>query len=479
MQKEDKAICNTKPSTLEECWGVISQLTEVISNLTTELSKLKEQLNLNSNNSSLPPSKDFKKKKAKSKKSASGKKRGGQAGHSGHKRKLFPSSEADEIIKCVPQEECDCGGRVSNIKLSIRKQVLELPQPKYLLHEYQVYSGSCECCKTKKYGSLPEGIGNRYFGAKAHGLMSLLRSKYRLSQRQVKQLMQDLYGLPISLGSVCNAEARVSEAIKVAHEEVGSALQTCNLPINIDETGFKQCNKNGWAWILANKCYTYFYLSNSRGKKIAKHLLSPILAKANGMVISDRYPAYNFIPEDKHQVCWAHLKRDFQRISEREGAAGQIGVKLLKYYRLLFKFWKTDGHTRWWFASKMRKKRKRLCNKLLQHLRRGASCGHPMTQRTCENILSHGNSLWNFFDNQNVEPTNNLAERQLRPLVIAKKLSFGANSARGARFIERIFTIVMTCAQQGKNVVEYLNQSIANYFANKNTEPLVANLAWA
>ena len=127
----------------------------------------------------------------------------------------------------------------------------------------------------------------------------------------------------------------------------------------------------------------------------------------------------------------------------------------------------------------MRKKRKRLCNKLLQHLRRGASCGHPMTQRTCENILSHGNSLWNFFDNQNVEPTNNLAERQLRPLVIAKKLSFGANSERGARFIERIFTVVMTCAQQRKNVIEYLNQSVYNYFANKDSEPFLANLALA
>lgn len=479
MQKDDKSIFNTKPATLEDCWALISKLTEIITKQTEEISKLKEQLNLNSNNSSLPPSKDFKNKKAKSKKAASGKKRGGQAGHSGHKRKLFPSGDADEIIKCVPQAECDCGGQILNIKLSSRKQVLELPQPKYLLHEYQVYSGHCDCCKSKKYGELPEGIGNRYFGAKAHSLMSLFRSKYRLSKRQVKQLMQDLYGLPISLGSVSNAEARVSEAIKNAHEEVGDAVQTGVLPINVDETGFKQCNKSGWAWILANKDCTYFYLSPSRGKKIAKHLLSPILSKAHSMVISDRYPAYNFIPEDKHQVCWAHLKRDFQRISEREGAAGKIGIKLLKYYRLLFKFWKTDGHTRWWFAGKLRKRRKRWCNKLLQYLRRGANCGHSTTQRTCENILSHGNSLWNFFDNQRLEPTNNLAERQLRPLVIAKKLSFGANSLRGARFIERIFTVVMTCAQQRKNVIEYLNQSVANYFAYKNAEPLIANVAMA
>lgn len=478
MQEDNSLLTNTRPETLEDSWAVISELKNVISKLTEEIARLKEQLNTNSKNSSMPPSKDLKKKKTKIQKS-SARKRGGQSGHPGHTRKLFESTKADEIIKCAPQEICECGGKVANIVLSARKQVLELPQAKYLLHEYQIYSGRCECCKKMINGKLPEGVGNRWFGPKAHGLMSLLRSKYRISLRQVKQLMQDLYGMPISLGSISNAEARVSEAIKSAHEEVSTSLQAINLPINIDETGFKQCNSSGWAWVLANKICTYFHLSNSRGKKIAKHLLSPILAKENSMIVSDRYPAYNFIPENKHQVCWAHLKRDFQRISEREGVVGKIGVKLLKYYRLLFKFWKTDGNTRWWFSRLMRKKRKRWCNKLLKHLRGGANCGHAKTERTCKNILSQGNSLWNFFDNPNVEPTNNLAERQLRPLVIAKKLSFGADSTRGARFIERIFTVVMTCSQQNKNALEYLNQAVTNYFAEQKTPLLVTNLAMA
>ena len=79
-----------------------------------------------------------------------------------------------------------------------------------------------------------------------------------------------------------------------------------------------------------------------------------------------------------------------------------------------------------------------------------------------------------LFEHTGVEPTNNLAERQLRPLVISKKLSFGCDSTRGARFIERIFTAFMTCAQQGKNVIEFLNATIANYFANKPFQQLIA-----
>jgi len=450
---------NLKPSTLEECWGIIAKLVE-------EIARLKEQLNTNSTNSSLPPSKDIKRKKI-MKRPSSGKKRGAQLGHKGHNRKLFESHKADEIIKCVPEPVCVCGGCIDNLVLSARKQVLELPQPKFLLHEYQVYSGSCEQCHTKSTGVLPEGIGNRWFGARTHGLMSLLRSKYRLSIRQVKQLLHDLYDMPISIGSVSHAEARVSEAIIPAHNEVLSNIQDGTLPINIDETGYKQNNRTGWAWILANKECSYFHLNLSRGKLVAKNLLGPVIGIKNTMIISDRYPAYNFIPERQHQVCWAHLKRDFQKISERSGIAGKIGKKLLKYYRLLFKFWKDDGDKRQWFFNKMRKKRKRWINKMLNGLRSGTRCGHITTERTCLNILLQGKSLWNFFDCAEIEPTNNLAERQLRPLVISKKLSFGAASERGARFIERIFTVVMTCGQQGKNVIEFLNSTIENYFAAK------------
>jgi len=466
MATDNKPKINLKPSTLDECWAVIAILVE-------EIARLREQLNTNSTNSSLPPSKDLKKKKI-NKKNASGRKRGAQSGHKGHNRKLLESHQADEIIKCLPVAECVCGGCVENIMLSARKQVLELPQPKFLLYEYQVYSGKCSKCDTKITGSLPKGISNRWFGPRVHVLMSLLRSKYRLSIRQVKQLLHDLYEMPISIGSVSHAEARVSEALKPAHAEVLANIQSNSLPINIDETGYKQNNRTGWAWILANKECSYFHLSPSRGKLVAKQLLGAVIGTKNTMIISDRYPAYNFIPERQHQVCWAHLKRDFQKISERSGRPGKIGKLLLKYYRLLFKFWKADGDKRWWFFNKMRKKRNRWINKMLNHLHIGSKCGHITTERTCANILAQGKSLWNFFEHAGVEPTNNLAERQLRPLVISKKLSFGCDSTRGARFIERIFTVFMTCAQQGKNVMTFLNATIANYFADKPFQRLIA-----
>ncbi len=465
METKGFDIVKDMPSTVEECWIVIKALVAKIDSLTSKIESLEEQLKLSSKNSSLPPSKDLKKKVHKKK--PTGRLKGAQKKHKGHNRKFFASTQADKIIKCLPNSICNCGGCVEDIKLSSRKQLLEIPQPKFLLHEYQVYSGTCKQCSGIVKGELPSGIGNIWFGVRAHSLMSLLRSKYRLSIRQVKQLLKDLYDMPISTGSISHAENRVSEALKEAHEEVKLYIQSSELPINVDETGYKQSNKNGWAWLLVNKMSTYFHLDHSRGKKVAKTLLGRVISEGKATIISDRYAAYNFIPETMHQVCWSHLKRDFQRISERAGVPGKIGRKLLIYYRLLFVYWKTSGKKRWWFVGKMRRKRKYWINRLLKELRHGASCGHKPTERTCANILRQGKSLWNFLYSKEVEPTNNLAERQLRPLVISRKLSFGADSARGARFIERIFTAIMTCAQQNRSILEFLNASVNKYFVGE------------
>ena len=92
---------------------------------------------------------------------------------------------------------------------------------------------------------------------------------------------------------------------------------------------------------------------------------------------------------------------------------------------------------------------------------------HLRTARTCRNILGMGKSLWLFLENREVPATNNLAERQIRPLVIAKKLSFGVKSDRGARFIERVYSLVLSCRQQNKDVLSWLRDSITQYFISE------------
>jgi transposase len=151
-------------------------------------------------------------------------------------------------------------------------------------------------------------------------MASLLTSRYRLSKRLVQSWFQDVYQMPICLGSVSNVEGTVSQALKSVHEEVLSAMQTEKI-VHVGETGHKECNKSGWAWITSVPAYICFVLNRSRGKTVAKEIIGNYRGR---LFIADRYSAYNWLPDKNHQICWAHLKRDFQKISEREDKPGQI-----------------------------------------------------------------------------------------------------------------------------------------------------------
>lgn len=458
---------NTNPKTLEEATKVIGQLVNIIIELKKENDSLREQLNNNSNNSSLPPSRDIKKKKKI--KAKSDRKRGGQPGHKAWQRKMVPADQVDAIINCHPEEKCDCGGTIKLKDKTEIHQVFEIPLAKYEVTEYRIYKGCCEACHASHAGQLPAGTSRKGFGIRAQAMASLLTSKYRLSKRLVQSWFQDVYRMPICLGSVSNVEGTVSQSLKLVHEEVLAAMQTEKI-VHVDETGHKECNKSGWAWITSVPAYTCFVLNRSRGKTVAKEIIGDYQGR---LFITDRYAAYNWLPDRNHQICWAHLKRDFQKISEREDKPGQIGKRLLYTYGQLFGFWKTEYRDELKLSRKQRKRLRYFRNKLLKCLVSGAHCGHKKTERTCENILSLQNSLWHFFEDPNIPPTNNHAERQLRPLVISKKLTFGTQSDRGSRFIERIFTVVTSCRQQGRDVFAFIAAALQEYFLNKKAPSLV------
>lgn len=463
-----------KPSSIEGCHAVIDALwtfcgtlqkevellkQEVIA-LKKENAELKERLNANSNNSSKPPSTDSKKKNKQKHHKNSGRHPGGQPGHPGVSRKLIPIEQVDKVVTCPPPDKCNgCNVPLLPLEEIVRHQVFDIPLSRYEVTEYQILQGYCGCCQKTYHGETPAEVGKRGFGVRVHGAIALLTSKFKLSKRQALELLKDFFQMPICVGSVSNIEHRVSQALESLHGQIKTQLDQSKVT-HIDETGFKQSNHSGWAWIMANDLFSFLQLDYSRGKKVAKKLIGNFI---NRIIVSDRYPAYDFLPELCHQVCWAHLKRDFQKISERSGIAGVIGRRLLHSYGKIFAFWKS--HLRQDNEDKRtRKKRRQLKNRLMKDLQFGASCSHLTTARTCRNILSMGKSLWLFLENRDVPATNNLAERQIRPLVIAKKLSFGVKSDRGARFIERVYSVVLTCRQQNKDVLSWLQDSIIRHF---------------
>jgi transposase len=207
-----------------------------------------------------------------------------------------------------------------------------------------------------------------------------------------------------------------------------------------------------WLWVNTTGDVTAFEVLRGRGADEAGRMIE---AQAGGIITTDRYGAYNWLPHRRRQVCWAHLARDFQAMAERGGESAGIGEALLQQVKQLFKLWHKarDGDlARERLAVSMKSVRRRV-KKILQA---GTRCGQRKTERACANILKVERSLWTFLRVAGVEPTNNAAERALRRAVLWRRKSFGTQSAEGSRFVGRVLTAVTTLRQQGREVLEYL-----------------------
>jgi transposase len=181
-----------------------------------------------------------------------------------------------------------------------------------------------------------------------------------------------------------------------------------------------------------------------------------VLGTQDGPIaVTDRYSAYDWIAGTNRQVCWSHLRRDFQAMIDRGGASEPIGKEPLRLSNRLFRWWhrlEAEEVDR----GRFRRAMARLRREVKTTLEDGVRCACARTRGTCAEILRVEESLWTFARVAGVPPTNNAAERAERHAVIWRRISGGTDSKSGSRFVERMLTVVATCRQQGRNVLDYL-----------------------
>jgi transposase len=313
---------------------------------------------------------------------------------------------------------------------------------------------SCPACGTETCAELPPGVPQGAFGPRLQAMVSLLSGRYRLSKRDTEEVMDDFFQADVSTGSVCALEQRTSEAIREPVEEAREYVKG-QPAVHMDETGWREANQKAWLWVAATSLVTVFLIRCSRGGQVAREMLGETF---KGILNSDRWSAYNWLPVSLRQLCWSHLLRDFQAFVERGGESRRIGEAILAQSDQMFDWWHRirDGTmTRAAFQAKM----KPVQQKVGQLLRQGTACAHDKTAGTCRDILKREEALWTFVRVEGVEPTNNLGERQVRHGVIWRKICFGTQSEAGSRFAERIMTVVSTLKQQKRNVLDYLTEA--------------------
>lgn len=443
---------------ITELRALVAAQQATIEKLTARVAALEAQLGQNSRNSSKPPSSDGPEKEQRTQK-PTGRKAGGQVGHKGSSRVLLPPEKVTDTRVVVP-DACDvCQGAVevrAEAPTVAREQQVDIPPIEPTVLELHFESRWCAACQKWVRGARPAGLPAGAFGPNLLVLMVLLSGKYRLTKRLVAGLLSDVVGIELSLGSICKAEQTLSGALAPAIKEAREYVRNSEYA-HLDETGWLERLRRAWLWVAVAGAITVFTIARSRGSDVAKSILGPDFV---GFLITDRWCGYSWSDRFLRQVCWAHLKRDFQGMEDRGGAGAAYGTALLVQHAMMFEWWSQlkDGLlSREAFIERMAPVQKRIERLLTE----AAAC--PKAGRTAgmaKQILKLKDALFTFVEVPGIEPTNNTAERAIRPAVIYRKGSFGTFSEAGSRYVERIMTVVQSCKTQKRSVLQFLTQTL-------------------
>jgi len=434
---------------LLDAWKAVQ---DQIAELQATVRDLQARLQLNSTNSSKPPSSDPIGLKRKPPSPPSRRKRGGQPGHRKAFRALVPPEKLRSSTDCKPDSCRRCGQALQGTDPTpLIHQVADLPRIEPLVDEYRLHRLACPGCGTTTCARLPEGVPAGHFSPYTQAVLATLAGGYRLSKRQIQQLAGDLLGLSISTGMISKLERQSAEALEAPYNELAAAVHEADV-IHADETSWRQERGKAWLWVAVTALSTVFTIARNRSAAVARAVLG---TREGSIAVTDRWSAYDWIAATDRQICWSHLRRDFQAMIDRGGAAEPIGKELLRLSDRLFRWWhrlEAEKVDRGRFRAAMA----RLRREVRAALEDGVRGDCATTRGSCAEMLRVEESLWTFARVRGVPPENNAAERAERHAVIWRRISGGTDSARGSRFVERMLTVVATCRQQGRNVLDYL-----------------------
>jgi transposase len=431
--------------------------------LETELAAFKAQLpdllariQQHSGNSSRPPSTDPPSAPPRPKSTPSGRKRGGQVGHPGHTRiQLSPA----DLTGFVDHRPATCPGCLGQLPSDLptegeprRQQIWEVPVPRPEIIEHRAHRVRCPHCDLLVPApALPPSS----FGPQLTAITSVLHGRYRLSVRETAGIVEDLFGVPIGVGSIPTVCQEISRAVEPVCRAVAEQIRVAD-HVNVDETGWKQAGARRWLWTAVAAQCTLFLVAAKRDGAVLPTLLGENFV---GRVTSDRYGVYRQIPVARRQVCLAHLQRNLAAFAERGGTVGDWGKEFRATIDQVFAAWHVftdEGRDRARLIPVVAPLQVTI-HSLLEHGKLTFSW-NPLS--FCKDVSALEPALWTFVTTEGVEPTNNPAERALRPAVLWRKGCFGADSDTGNVFVARILTVRETCRQQHQHLLRFLTDTL-------------------
>jgi len=337
-----------------------------------------------------------------------------------------------------------------------RHQISELPRRAVKVTEHQAFACRCGKCGLLTKQAIPQELTRSVLGERLSAAVTFVSSRVHGSRRAVEELLEEVLGAPLALGTVIAREREMTAALSEPYRQAKEKIQQAAAK-NVDETGWKRAGR--FLWVAATRSLAVFHLDPCRNRDAMHELLG---SKIKGTICTDRFAVYERLAIERRGLCWSHLKRDFQELAEQQVAGvKKIGEAGLEVCSEVFDAWHQfrDGRID---RPALRKRvhgvlRQRM-NKLLK---RGMRCRRlKRAAKFCAELLRLEPALWTFARVKGIEPTNNHAERMLRPAVMWRKQSLGSHSIEGCRFVERMMTVLQTLRLRGRSVMDYLEQAV-------------------
>jgi transposase len=384
-----------------------------------------------------------------------------------------PAERVNHIVRYVPETCRSCAAKLPaepqpGDPEPTWHQVAELPKIAAEITEYQGHARTCSCCGTVTRATIPADVRAHSVGPKLTATMGYLVGLHGVSKRGVEEMVEHVFDVSIALGTVANREQELSDALIPAHEEARAAI--ADAPVkHVDETGWKQAGKKRWLWAAATNTVAYFLIHPCRNLSALHRVVGEKLA---GILVSDRWCVYDEWSVERRQLCWAHIKRNWEKRIERGGANRRVGEAWLAVQHRVFELWhafRGGGFSR----AELDERMEPLVEELGEVLWSGIRSRDRGLARFCARLQSNSTALWTFVAVEGVEPTNNRAERVQRRAVLWRRRSFGCHSAEGCRFVERLLTVVQTLRQQGRSVLAFLTETIIAHRAGTPAPQLI------
>ena len=403
------------------------------------------------------------------------KKKGGQPGHPKHNREAFSPDEVDHrqnygLIDCP---HCASDDIVLLPDPPRVVQQIKLKPIRFEVTEHRTYPFYCGHCEAVHYATFPDEVVKAgLFDAELTALVAYMKHVCHASFSTLRKFLRDVIGIRVSRGYLAKCIQKVSDALDQPYVELLNRLPL-ETTLNVDETGHKDNRLRFWTWVFRAELYVLFRIDKSRGSQV---LIDVLGKEFDGVLGCDYFSAYRKYMKDCDvtvQFCLAHLIRDIRYLTTLpDPDTKAYGERVLEGVRQLFKvIHERETQSDEVFKLALETAKTELSAIVLETVPSELDAQGKELKNKAQNLATrfrdHGEAYFQFITTPGIDPTNNLAEQAIRFIVIDRYVTQGTRSDRGRTASERIWTVIATCAMQGRSAFEFIRQAVHTNWHNE------------